>query len=400
MIWRRVVSPDEPERGDLGINNAMKGCNQLSSWKDKALFTPGPLTTSCTVKQAMLYDLGSRDTAFIETVRNIRRRLIALAGVNPEDYTAVLMQGSGTFGIEAVLSSVVPFDGKLLVLVNGAYGERIRKIAMVHRIPVVVLQTAEDTYPAPEALSLVIANDPTISHVAAVHCETTTGIINPVKAYGEVARQYARTFIVDAMSSFGAYPINMVEMSIHYLISSANKCIEGVPGFSFILAHKESLLATRGITRTLSLDLLAQYEGLEADGQFRFTPPTHALLAFHQALVELEAEGGVAGRSSRYRRNHEVCVKGMAALGFKTYLSFENQGYIITSFHYPDHPNFSFRRFYELLSEKGHVIYPGKISHANCFRIGHIGRLDENDVYALLAAIRQTLVEMRVDLGD
>jgi 2-aminoethylphosphonate-pyruvate transaminase len=372
----------------------------IPSWKDKTLFTPGPLTTSRTVKQAMLRDLGSRDAAFIEIIRDIRRRLVALGGDNEAEYTAVLMQGSGTFGIEAVLSSVVPADGKLLIVINGAYGERMRKMAAIHRIRTAVLQTAEDTYPTPEDLRQALFDDPEVSHVAAVHCETTTGIINPVEAYGEVVRQLSCIYIVDAMSSFGAYPLDLADAGIHFLVSSANKCIEGVPGFSFALAHKESLLATRGLARTLSLDLLAQYEGLEADGQFRFTPPTHTLLAFHQALLELEAEGGVAGRAARYQRNYEVCIKGMAALGFKAYLSPENQGYIITSFRYPAHPNFSFRRFYELLSEKGHVIYPGKLSHADCFRIGHVGRLDESDVRALLAAIRQTLTEMQVDLGD
>ncbi len=246
-------------------------------------------------------------------------------------------------------------------------------------------------------LSQALISDPTITHVAAVHCETTTGIINPIEVYGEIIHQHARTYIVDAMSSFGAYPLNLAETGIHYLVSSANKCIEGVPGFSFILAHKKSLLATRGIARTLSLDLLAQYEGLEDNGQFRFTPPTHALLAFHQALIELEEEGGVIARANRYRRNFAVCAKGLAALGFKPYLNVADQSYIITSFRYPDHPSFSFRRFYELLSEKGYIIYPGKLSQADCFRIGHIGRLDENDMRALVAAIRQTLIEMQVD---
>jgi 2-aminoethylphosphonate-pyruvate transaminase len=372
---------------------------KLPDWKDKTLFTPGPLTTSRTVKQAMLRDLGSRDTVFVDIVRDIRRRLVALSGADPAQYVAVLMQGSGTFGVEAVLSSVVPPKDKLLVLVNGAYGERVFKMAVVHRIPVQVLRSEEDTYPSSEHLERALAADPTITHIAAVHCETTTGIINPVQAYGAIARQHGAVYIVDAMSSYGAYPLNPAELGIHYLVSSANKCIEGVPGFSFALAHRESLLATRGTARTLSLDLLAQYEGLEGDGQFRFTPPTHALLAFHQALLELEAEGGVAARAARYRRNHQVCVAGMEELGFRTYLRPEEQGYTITSFRYPEHREFSFRRFYESLAAQGHVIYPGKLSHADCFRIGHVGRIDEHDVRALLSAVRQTLVDMDLDLG-
>lgn len=371
----------------------------ISSWKDKALFTPGPLTTSRTVKQAMLRDLGSRDAAFIAVVREVRRRLVELGGVDEREYTAVLMQGSGTFGLEAVVSSVLPPEGKLLVLINGAYGERILKMAEIHRIPVTPLRCAEDAVLDPEALDAALVAEPDITHVAVVHCETTTGMINPIATYGEMVRWHGRSYIVDAMSSFGAYPVDLGRWGIDYLISSSNKCIEGVPGFSFVLARQAALLATRGWARTLSLDLLAQWEGLEKDGQFRFTPPTHAILAFDQALRELEAEGGVIARALRYQRNYEITFTAMHKMGFRAYLTPEHQGYIITAFRYPDHPRFDFRQFYERLSDKGHVIYPGKLSHADCFRIGHIGRLDESDVIALMAAIKATLAEMDIQLS-
>ncbi|MCS7221578.1 MAG: 2-aminoethylphosphonate--pyruvate transaminase [Anaerolineae bacterium] len=370
----------------------------IASWKDKALFTPGPLTTSRTVKQAMLRDLGSRDAAFIAIVREVRQRLIELGGVDENEFTAVLMQGSGTFGLEAVVSSVIPPTGKLLVLINGAYGERILKIAEIHRIPTLPLRCAEDTVPDVEALDAALAANPAITHVAVVHCETTTGIINPIDVYGDVVRRYRRSYIVDAMSSFGAYPIQLDKWGIDFLVSSSNKCIEGVPGFSFVLARKAALLAARGFARTLSLDLLAQWEGLEKDGQFRFTPPTHAILAFEQALRELEAEGGVEARAQRYRRNYEITLAAMQEMGFEPYLPPEYRGYIITAFRYPDHPRFDFREFYERLSNKGHIIYPGKLSHADCFRIGHIGRIEESDVYALMAAIKTTLAEMDIHL--
>jgi len=370
----------------------------IPTWKDKALFTPGPLTTSRTVKQAMLRDLGSRDGAFVAVVREVRRRLVELGGVDESAFTAVLMQGSGTFGLEAVVSSVLPPEGRLLVLINGAYGERILKMAQIHRISATPLRCAEDAVHAPEALDAALVAGPGITHVAVVHCETTTGIINPIAAYGDVIRRHGRSYIVDAMSSFGAYPIDLGKWGIDYLVSSSNKCIEGVPGFSFVLAHQAALLATRGWARTLSLDLLAQWEGLEKDGQFRFTPPTHAILAFDQALRELEAEGGVPARALRYRRNYEITLAAMQEMGFQPYLTPEHRGYIITAFRYPDHPRFDFREFYERLSDKGHVIYPGKISHADCFRIGHIGRLDPSDVYALMAAIQTTLAEMDVHL--
>ena len=373
--------------------------NSLPSWKDKALFTPGPLTTSATVKQAMLRDLGSRDVEFISVIQDVRQRLLALSPKSTE-YTAILIQGSGTFGIEATISSVIPPEGKLLILINGAYGNRMLKIAEVHRISTMKLVFPEDAQPDPSALRSALRDHPDITHVAVVHCETTTGIINPIELYGDVIKQYNRIFIVDAMSSFGAYSINLTACRIDYLISSSNKCIEGVPGFSFVLAKKEALDATHGFARTLSLDLLAQWQGLESDGQFRFTPPTHAILAFRQALLELEQEGGVPARAERYRKNYKITIASMQKMGFRPFLEEGKRGYIITSFYYPDHPNFNFREFYERLRDKGHVIYPGKLSHVDCFRIGHIGRIGAEDVRSLMAAIAETLSEMRVDLAE
>lgn len=366
------------------------------SWKDKALFTPGPLTTSRSVKQAMLRDLGSRDMEFIQTVRESRRRLVALAEADETAYTAILVQGSGTFGIESLISSVLPDSGKLLVLVNGAYGERMVKIATVHRIPVITQKCPENCPVDVNRLEQALAEDESITHVAVVHCETTTGIINPIQEIGQVVRKYRRCYLVDAMSSFGAYPISLPEFRIDFLVSSSNKCIEGVPGFSFVLANKKALLAAKGNARNLCLDLFAQWEGLEEDGQFRFTPPTHAILAFYQALLELEAEGGITARATRYYNNYEKTIAGMAMLGFKPYVPIQHRGYTITSFNYPDSPNFSFRQFYERLRMKGCVIYPGKLSHADCFRIGHIGRLEESDVLTLLAAVREVVEDMKI----
>ncbi len=370
----------------------------LSPWRDKALFTPGPLTTSRTVKQAMLRDLGSRDAEFVEIVRDIRRRLVALAGADARTHTAVLMPGSGTFCLEAVLSSVVPAAGRVLVVVNGAYGRRLVQIAAAHRIESVTLDYAEDQPADPTAVDAALAADPALTHVAVVHCETTTGLLNPIDAIGAVAARRRRCYLVDAMSSFGAVPLSVVESRIDFLVSSANKCLEGVPGFAFAIAPRAALVEAEGRARTLSLDLVAQWRGLEADGQFRFTPPTHALLAFDQALRELEGEGGVAARGARYRRNHATLVAGMRDLGFRPLLAPRHQSYIITAFHYPDHPAFKFDTFYRLLSDKGHVIYPGKLSQADCFRIGSLGRLGVADVRALLAAIRETLVEMGLPL--
>jgi len=370
----------------------------MTERKDKLLFTPGPLTTSATVKQAMLTDLGSRDAAFIRVVKEIRSALLGLASVSADEFTAIPLQGSGTFGVEAILATVIPRDGKLLVLANGAYGARIGHLARVLGIDTEVLTTVENQKLDPAAAEAALARDTKITHVAAVHCETTTGLFNPIERLGAVVKKAKRLFIVDAMSSFGAVPIPMAQFGIDYLVSSANKCTEGVPGFSFVIARQQPLRAAEGWARSVSLDLLAQWQGLEKGGQFRFTPPTHALLAFRQALTELEAEGGIAGRGARYRRNYETLLAGMLALGFQTYLPPEDQGYIITSFRYPASPAFVFEEFYTRLSDKGFVIYPGKVSSADCFRIGTIGRLGTADVTGLLAAIKTTLAEMGVTL--
>ena len=366
--------------------------------KDKILFTPGPLTTSHTVKQAMLRDLGSRDIEFIAIIQEIRQQLVKLGQAKPDEYTAVLMQGSGTFGLEAVVSSTVPPDGKLLIIINGAYGKRLAKIASVLNIDTITLEYPEYTIPNLQEIEDTLKSDNKITNVSVVHCETTTGIINPIKEIGDFVTKSGAKYFVDAMSSFGAVTINLPEYNIDYLVSSANKCIEGVPGFSFVLCKLGSLEQTAGYARSVSFNLLQQYQDLEKNGQFRFTPPTHTLAAFRQALEELEAEGGVSGRAERYRKNYETLVKGMRRMGFNEYLKPENQGYIITSFLYPDDPNFSFEKFYESLNQKDYVIYPGKVSDADCFRIGNIGRISEADIKALLAAITQTIDEMGVEL--
>jgi 2-aminoethylphosphonate-pyruvate transaminase len=365
---------------------------------DKILFTPGPLTTSTTVKQAMLRDLGSRDFEFLALVRDIRRRLLTLAGVSSPGYEAIPMQGSGTFALESVIGSVVPPAGKILIAVNGAYGRRLVQIASALKVTNAVIEWEEHQPVNPIEIERVLGTDPSFTHAAVVHCETSTGMINPIREIGEVVRRQARSYIVDAMSSFGGIPLNLSECGIDYLVSSANKCIEGVPGFAFVLARREALLATAGWARSLSLDLVAQWNGLESNGQFRFTPPTHALLAFHQALMELEKEGGVGARAARYRANCEILLEGMRELGFDEFLAPEFQGYIITAFCYPRHPLFNFELFYERLNEKGYVIYPGKVSKGDCFRIGSIGHISPDDIRHLLIAVRQTLEEMGIEL--
>jgi 2-aminoethylphosphonate-pyruvate transaminase len=362
---------------------------------DKLLFTPGPLTTSKTVKEAMLRDLGSRDFEFIQLVKEIRSELLDLGHVSQANgYECVIMQGSGTFGVEAVISSALAKEGHLLVLVNGAYGERIAQMAKVHGIRHDVLNYGEDESPSVSDLDDFLSSNPSVTHVAVIHCETTTGIFNPIAQYGAVIAKHGKRYIVDAMSSFGAVPVDMAQCHIDFLVSSSNKCIEGVPGFSFALAKKEALLECEGRARSLSLDLHAQWKGLENTGQFRFTPPTHALLAYRQAIRELRDEGGVEGRMNRYSNNYRTLVEGMRAMGFTEYLPEGKQGYIITTFNHPESEQFDFAVFYGKLNDRGFAIYPGKLTKADCFRMGNIGRIGEREVRALLTAVKEVKAEM------
>lgn len=371
----------------------------LATARDKLLFTPGPLTTSLSVKQAMLHDAGSWHFEFNALVASVRERLLKLAGVaRASGWETVLLQGSGTFGVEAVFQTCVPPEGKVAVLTNGAYGDRIIQMLKHAKIAHAVLRTTEDQPADPASLEALLASDKAVTHVAVVHCETTTGILNPIEALGRVCRKHGKLYVVDAMSSFGAIPIDLEACGVDYLISSANKCVEGVPGFSFVICRRNALLACEGYARSLSLDLLGQFKGFEKNGQFRYTPPTHSILAFDQALRELDAEGGPAARGARYRRNHEVLIQGMRDLGFRVYLDPSVQSYIITSFYFPDDPRFTFESFYRRLSDKGFIIYPGKISQADTFRIGSIGRLFEADLRSLLLAIGETVRELGIQL--
>ncbi|MEP0844421.1 MAG: 2-aminoethylphosphonate--pyruvate transaminase, partial [Phycisphaerae bacterium] len=282
------------------------------------LLTPGPLTTSRTVKQAMLRDYCTWDDDYNSLVVEIRRRLVRLAGAS-DRYTCVLMQGSGTFCVEATVGSVIPPDGKLLVVNNGAYGARIAQIARRLKIDCAEL-IHEETEPADLArIEAALRGDPAVTHVALVHCETTTGLLNPAAEVGRLARRYGKLFILDAMSSFGGIPLTAEGLGAHYLISSSNKCIQGVPGFGFVIMDAEAFAQTRGWARSLALDLYDQWQEMETRrGKWRYTSPTHVVRAFCQALDELDAEGGVTARHRRYCENHRLLVSGMARLGFRT----------------------------------------------------------------------------------
>ena len=364
------------------------------------LLTPGPLSTTRTVREAMMQEHSTWDIDYNSIVESIRSRLVRLAvrdDTNLDAHTAALMPGSGTFAVESVIGSVIPSDGKLLVLNNGAYGARITTISRMLGIDTVELAQAEIESTDLGQVEQMLANDPGITHVAMVHCETTTGMLNPVEAVGEIVHRHGREFILDAMSSFGGIPMRMESIGAQYLISSANKCVQGVPGFGFVVADRATLEATKGRARSHSLDLFGQWHEMETKGgKWRFTSPTHVVSAFAQALDELEAEGGVDARHARYVANQKTMVDGMRAIGFRTLIGDEVQSPIITSFYFPEAAEFEFQTFYDALKARGFVIYPGTVSHAQCFRIGSIGDVHPSDMTELIGHVSEVISEMGV----
>jgi len=369
----------------------------VSETGDPLLLTPGPLTTAKSVKAAMLHDWGSRDAGFIEINRAVLTRLPEIVN-GAGDYVTVPMQGSGTFAVEAMLTSFVPPDGGVLLLINGAYGQRAKRILEIAKRRVVVHETPEDTPPDLDTVDRILRDDTGITHVFAVYCETTSGIRNPIEQIASITARNGKRLLIDAMSAFGALPLDAATLRFDAVAASSNKCIEGVPGLGFVVCRRDALAETQGNATTLVLDLHDQWQALERSGQFRFTPPIHVIVAFHQALTEFFAEGGVGGRGGRYQANCKVLVDGMRALGFRTLLPDALQAPIIVTFHMPNEPNFRFQEFYDGLKDRGFIIYPGKLTVADSFRIGCIGRLDQADMRAALVAVRDVLETMGVGL--
>ncbi|MFQ1769702.1 2-aminoethylphosphonate--pyruvate transaminase [Aeromonas veronii] len=358
---------------------------------DYLLLTPGPLSTTATVRAAMLQDSCTWDADYNQgVVEPIRRELVRLA-TGPEyqsDYSAVLLQGSGSYVVESVLGSAIGVDECLLIINNGAYGARMGEMARCLGLRHHELDCGETNRPEPAAIEAMLACHPEITHLAMVHCETTTGMLNPLDEVAELCQRRGIRLIVDAMSSFGGIPIDMGRLGIEFLISSANKCIQGVPGFGFVIARRAALAACAGRARSVSLDLNAQWQTMEQQGgKWRFTSPTHTVLAFAQALRELDEEGGIEARHQRYSENQRTLVAGMAGLGFAPLLPEQWQSPIITAFYSPAHLDYRFADFYQRLKGQGFVIYPGKVSQADCFRIGNIGDVTPGRVRDLLAAM-------------
>ena len=347
--------------------------------KNYKLLTPGPLTTTDSVKKEMLFDHCTWDDDYKFITQKIRKQILGLAYASEEEYTAVLMQGSGTFGVESVISSIIGKDDKCLFIVNGAYGERMVSIANYHNIDYVEIKQEYDLLPDLELIEQILKEDKKITHIMMVHCETTTGILNDIKSVGSLSKKYSKIFMVDAMSSFGGVEININDCNIDFLISSSNKCIQGVPGFSFIIANKEKLIDSKGKARSLSLDLYDQWMGMDKDGKWRFTSPTHVVLAFSKALDELIKEGGVKARYERYSNNNKLLRRRMKEIGINSYLKEELQSPIITTFILEDN-KFTFNEMYDFVKERGFAIYPGKLTKIDTFRLGNIGEIYEEDI--------------------
>jgi 2-aminoethylphosphonate-pyruvate transaminase len=367
----------------------------VSDTGDPLLLTPGPLTTGKRVKEVMVHDWGSRDAAFLKINAEVLARLPEIVN-GGADYVTVPMQGSGTFAVEAMLTTFVPPGGMVLMLINGAYGHRARKILGIARREVIVHETPEDTPPDLAKVEAILEATPAITHIFVVHCETTSGILNPIAKIGALARKYHKSYLVDSMSAFGALALDARAIKPDAIAASSNKCIEGVPGLGFVIARREALEKTAGNATTLVLDLHDQWQNLEKTGQYRFTPPIHVIVAFHQALTEFFAEGGQPGRGKRYMENCYVLIDGMRALGFEPLLAHNLQAPIIVTFRMPADPKFQFQEFYDRLKDRGYVIYPGKLTVADSFRIGCIGRLYPEHMRGALAAIRAILDEMGV----
>jgi 2-aminoethylphosphonate-pyruvate transaminase len=365
------------------------------SKSEPLLLTPGPLTTSSTTKQAMLRDWGSRDPRFIEMFASVRQQLIGLVD-GQGSHDCVCMQGSGTFMVEATIGTLVPPAGKLLVLINGAYGHRMMKIAGRVGRDAVSLEWAEDEPVDADQLRDQLIGDSAITHVAVVHCETTSGILNPIERVAEVVAAQGRRLIIDAMSAFGALGVSAKKVQFDAVVASTNKCLEGAPGMGFGLLSLRALEESEGNAHSLVLDLYDQWRYTARTGQWRFTPPTHVIAAFHKALDEHRLEGGIEGRGGRYLQNCEILLNRMSALGFESYLSRELQAPIIVTFHTPADPAFAFTQLYDYLAERGYLIYPGKLTKVDSFRIGCIGRLSGNDMHAALDTIEAALVAMGV----
>ena len=366
--------------------------------RDAILLTPGPLTTTERTKRAMLRDWGSWDTSFIALTAEIRQGLLAI--VHGEgSHVVVPLQGSGTFSIEAAVATIVPKTGHMLVLDNGAYCKRLGKVATLMGRRTTVLPHAEDAPVSPSALEAALVADASITHVGLVHCETGTGVLNPLQAVADVCARHGKGLIVDAMSSFAALPIDAREVRFDALVAASGKCLEGVPGMGFVFIREALLEGCAGNSHSLAMDLHDQQVYMEKTGQWRFTPPTHVVAALAEAMRQFAEEGGQRARLERYAANCAALVEGMHALGFLPFLEPQVQAPIILTFHAPADPAYEFRAFYEAVRARGYLLYPGKLTQLETFRVGCIGAIGPEEMRGAVAAVADAMKEMGIASG-
>jgi 2-aminoethylphosphonate-pyruvate transaminase len=362
---------------------------------DPILLTPGPLTTSLATKQAMLRDWGSWDAAFNQITGSICRDLVGVVN-GGDEYACVPLQGSGTFAVEAAIGNLVPRHGKVLVPNNGAYCARIVRICRVLQRAVVDLAIAEDRPATAAAVEAALAADPSVTHVALVHCETGAGLRNDLEGIAQVCRAAGCGLIVDAMSSFAALPIDARATPFEALVAASGKCLEGVPGMGFVIVRRDALLASAGNSHSLAMDLHDQYAYMQRTTQWRFTPPTHVVAALRAAIDQFLAEGGQPARGARYAANCATLIEGMRVLGFRPYLEPAVQAPIIVTFHAPSDPAYEFGSFYARVRGRGYILYPGKLTQVETFRVGCIGAIDANEMRNVVSAVGATLQEMGI----
>jgi|TARA_B100000315_G_scaffold40571_1_gene35417 2-aminoethylphosphonate aminotransferase len=364
----------------------------------KILLNPGPATTTDTVKMAQVVpDICPREEEFSELMAGIRDDLLKIVNVDKKKYTTVLFGGSGTAVMESVIASVVNQEKTLLILKNGAYGDRMQKIVETYSIP---FTTLEYEWGKPINLSEVdsyLKSNRNIGYIAMVHHETTSGILNSIENFSELGKNYGHTLILDAISSYAGISIDLKKTPIDFLMSTSNKCIQGMAGLAFSICKKSELKHLKDIpNRSFYLSLYDQYNYMEKTGQMRFTPPVQTIYALRQAIDEYFDEGSL-NRYNRYTENWKRLREGLQKLGFNLLLDPENESHILLTVVEPKNPEYNFDKIHNLLYDKGFTIYPGKLGKKKTFRLANMGAINSIDIDRFINELSNVIIKIGID---